>query len=62
MSNPLEMPINDEARDEAHVASTGGRLCKHKKQNEDLVMHHKMKWDSCWDSFEIWLRNSIERP
>ena len=33
-----------------------------KKQNEDLVMHHKMKWDSCWDSFEIWLRNSIERP
>jgi len=31
MSNPLEMPINDEARDEAHVASTGGRLCKHKK-------------------------------
>jgi len=27
MINPPEMPINDEARNEAHIASTGVRLC-----------------------------------
>jgi len=26
MINPPEMPINDEARNEAHIASTGVRL------------------------------------
>jgi len=27
MINPPEMPINDEARNEAHIANTGVRLC-----------------------------------
>jgi len=31
--NPPEMPINDEARNEAHIASTGARLYYHKKRN-----------------------------
>jgi len=27
MINPPEMPINDEARNDAHITSTGVRLC-----------------------------------
>jgi len=27
MINPPEMPISDEIRNEAHIASTGVRLC-----------------------------------
>jgi len=47
MINPPEMPINDEARSEAHIASTGVRLYQHKKTKRELVMHHKLKQDIC---------------
>jgi len=43
MINPLEMPINDETRNEAHIASTGVRLYWHKKRSGKLVMHHKIR-------------------
>jgi len=36
MINPPELPNNDEARNETHIASTGVR------RNRKLVMHHKM--------------------
>jgi len=31
MISPLELPINDEALNEAHIAGTGVRLYEHKK-------------------------------
>jgi len=31
MTNPPELPINDETRNEAHIASAGVRLYCHKK-------------------------------
>jgi len=37
MINPPELPINGEARNEAHIASTGVR------RNGKLMMHHKIK-------------------
>ena len=43
MINPLEMPINDEARNEAHIVSTGVWLYQYKKRNGKLVMYHKIK-------------------
>jgi len=33
MINPPEMPINDETRNEARIASTGMRLYQLKKRN-----------------------------
>jgi len=40
--NPPEMPIDDEARNEAHIANTGVRLYWHKKRNGKPVMHYKI--------------------
>jgi len=41
MSNPPEMPMNDEAGNEAHIPSTGVRLYFiRKKRNGKLVMHN----------------------
>jgi len=42
MTNPPELPINDEARNETHIASTGVRLYQHKKRNGKTVMYHKI--------------------
>jgi len=42
MINPPELPIEDEARNEAHIASTGVRLYLHKKRNRKLAMHHEI--------------------
>jgi len=42
MINPPELPIKDEARNEAHIASTGVRLYLHKKRNRKLAMHYKI--------------------
>jgi len=53
MINPPELPINDEGRNEAHIASTGVR------RNGKLVMHHKISYIK---HVEIWLRKSIKRP
>jgi len=35
MVNPPDLPINDEARNEAHIASTGMRLDQHKKPKRE---------------------------
>jgi len=43
MITPLEMPINDETRNETHIASTGVRLFLHKNRNGKLVVHGKIK-------------------
>ena len=40
--NPPELPTDDDARNEAHVARTGVRWFQHKKRNGKLVIHHKM--------------------
>jgi len=40
--NPLELPINDKARKEVHIANTSVRLYKHKKRNGKPVLHHKI--------------------
>jgi len=32
--NPLELPVDDEARNEAHFASTGAQLYWHKNKQE----------------------------
>jgi len=42
MINPPELPIDDEARNEAHIANTAVRLYWHKKRNGKPVMHHKI--------------------
>jgi len=42
MINPPELPMNDEARNKGHIASTAVRLHYHKKRNRKLVMHHKI--------------------
>ena len=42
MINPPELPIDDEAWNEGHIASTGVRLYQHKNRNGKLVMHHKI--------------------
>jgi len=42
MINQAELPMNDEARNEGHIASTGVRLYYHKKRSGKLVMHHKI--------------------
>jgi len=41
-SSRLKLPINDEARNEAHIASTGVRRYKYKKRNGKLLIHHKI--------------------
>jgi len=35
MINPPELPIDDEARNEAHIASIGVRLYEHKKTERE---------------------------
>jgi len=42
MINPPELPIDGEARNEAHMVSRGVRLYEHKKRNWKLGMHHKI--------------------
>ena len=42
MINPPELPTDDEARNETHIASTGVQLYYHKKTNGKPVMHHKI--------------------
>ena len=40
MINPPELPINDGARNEAHIASTGVQLYKHKNKKGNFVVMH----------------------
>jgi len=42
MINPPELLINDESRNEAHIASTGVRRYWRKKTKRKLVIYHKM--------------------
>jgi len=43
MVNPPELPINDEARNEAHIASTGVQLYSAENETENfVVMHHEI--------------------
>jgi len=35
MINPPELPMNDETRNEGHIASTGVRLHYHKKTKQE---------------------------
>jgi len=40
--NPLELSINDEARNEVHIASTGVQQYQHKKWKGKLLIRHKI--------------------
>jgi len=42
MINSPELPINVEARNAAHIASTDVRLYQHKKRKGKLEMHHEV--------------------
>jgi len=59
--NLLEFPINDEARNDSYIASTGciTSTSKYEKGTSDVSSHlNQASWNR---SFEIWLRKSINR-
>jgi len=42
MTNPPELPIDDQARNEAHIASTGVDCISTNKRKGKPVMYHKI--------------------